>query len=386
MPAPLRIVQVNAAYDHLVPSPDALLDRFTTLTEWSAAMARAGAAVMVCQRFGRDARLERDGVTYEFVGDGHPPWLSTSHAPLAFTTAIVQQPSDVIHINGLIFPRLVAGIRKLAGPQPVIVVQHHGGEFPVRGSGPIGAWRRKRWRDGLAAADAVSFTAAEQAEPWRAAGVLTGQRVLEIVEASTTLRSVPRERARAAVGVSGDPLILWAGRLTANKDPLTVLDGLEQALPRLPGAAVVMAYGGDDLLAEVTARVRSSAVLSQRVTFAGHVPLAEMPNYFSAADLFVSGSHAEGSGYALIEALSAGVTPIVTDIPPFRVIAGPCGARWAPGNAGALAAALLEVWARHADSTRAEVTAHFARVLRWDAIATATLEAYRELLMRKRSS
>ena len=381
---PLRIAQVNAAFDPAAQTPADLLDLFTTLTEWSAAMTRAGAHVTVFQRFRTDARIERDGVTYEFVGDGHAPALSTSDAPLAFAHAIAREPADVIHVNGLIFPRLVAGIRRLAGPQPVIVVQHHGGEFPVRGSGPIGAWRRKRWRDGLLAADAVSFTAADQAAPWRAAGVLAGQQVIEIVEAGTTLRSVPRARGRAAAGVSGDPLILWVGRLTKNKDPITVLDGLEMALPRLPRASVVMAFGSTELLRLVTERVRSSPVLTERVTLAGNVPHHELPNYYGAADLFVSGSHSEGSGYALVEAMSAGLVPVVTDIPSFRVIAGPCGARWPAGDARACAAALLEVRARDAATAREQVTRHFSRVLHWDAIAAATLAAYTELRDRKR--
>ena len=384
MPEPFRIAQVNAVFDPDATTPDALLDHYTTLTEWGAAMSGAGARVTVYQRFRSDARVERDGVTYEFVRDGHTPWLSTSGAPPAFVHAVARQPADVVHVNGLIFPRLVAGIRQLAGRQPAIVVQHHGGEFPVRGAGPVGAWRRKRWRDGLLAADAVSFTSADQAAPWRSAGVLVDQRVLAIVEAGTCLRPVPRERARVAAGVSGDPLILWVGRLTGNKDPLTVLDGLEQALPRLPGASVVMAFGGADLLADVTARVRSSPTLYPRVTLAGHVPHDEMPNYYAAADIFVSGSHAEGSGYALIEALSAGVVPVVTDIAPFRVIAGPCGARWPPGSASAFAAALLDVCARDAATARAQVKAHFDRVLSWEAIAATTLDAYRELSEQKR--
>ena len=126
MPA-LRIAQVNAAYDPDARTADALLNRYTTLTEWSAAMRRAGAQVTVFQRFRTDARLERDGVTYEFVGDGHDPWLSTSGAPLAFAHAIAREPAEVIHVNGLIFPRLVAGIRQLTGPKSALVVQHHGG-------------------------------------------------------------------------------------------------------------------------------------------------------------------------------------------------------------------------------------------------------------------
>lgn len=383
MPTPVRIVQVNAAYDGGIATAGALLDQYTTLTEWSASLTRAGAQVTTIQRFRSNARLERDGVSYEFTGDRHAPWLSTSEAPAEFVQAIARHAADVIHINGLIFPQLVGAIRQLVGPAPAIVVQHHGGEFPVRGSGPIGFWRRKRWRDGLSAADAVSFTSADQAAPWREAGVLTHQRVLEIVEASTSMRGVPRERARAAVAASGDPLILWVGRLTVNKDPLTVLAGLEQALPRLPAASVVMVFGGHDQLAEVTERIQSSDLLRDRVTLAGAVPHDEIANYYSAADIFVSGSHSEGSGYALIEAMAAGVVPVVTDIPPFRVIAGNCGVRWRVGDAAAFATALLEASAKDATKAREQVQQHFGQKLHWDAIAQQTLATYSELSERK---
>jgi len=372
-------VQVNAAYDPEIRTPAGLLDRYSTLTEWSAAMCRAGAEVTVFQRFGSDARIERDGANYVFIGDGNAPWLSTSIAPLAYCQAIAAAPADVIHVNGLIFPRLVAGLRKLMGPAPAIVVQHHGGEFPVRGSGPIGWARNRQWRKWLATADAVSFTAAELAQPWRDAGIIGAQRVLEIVEAGTTMRRVPRERARSAVAVTGRPLILWVGRLTRNKDPLTVLEGLELALPHLPGAAVAMVFGSNDLLPEVTARIQSSVVLRPCVTLVGHVPHDEMPNYYSAADIFVSGSHSEGSGYALIEAMSAGAVPVVTGIPPFRVITGGCGARFPPGDAAAFASVLREVCARDLASEGTRVQEHFERHLRWDAIAASTLAAYREL-------
>ncbi len=78
------------------------------------------------------------------------------------------------------------------------------------------------------------------------------------------MRAVNRERARMAIGASGDPLILWVGRQTSNKDPITILDGLEAALPRLPGAQVMMLFGDDTLLEGVEQRVRESALLRQR--------------------------------------------------------------------------------------------------------------------------
>ena len=376
----MRIVQANAVYDPAAKTPAALLDLYRTLTEWSTAVARAGASVSVVQRFHTAATIERDGIRYQFVADKAPPWLSTKDAPASFVDAIADAGADVVHVNGLIFPQLIAALGARSGPRTAIVAQHHGGEFPIRGSGLIGWWRRQRWRGGLAAANAVSFTAAEQAQPWRDAGVLGDQRIIEIVEAGTTMRQVARERARTAIAVKGAPLILWVGRLTTNKDPLTVLDGLERALPRLPDARVVMLFGDDTLLESVEQRVRASAILADRITLAGRANHDEMPNYYGAADIFVSGSHSEGSGYALIEAMSAGVVPVVTNIPSFRAIAGDAYARWTPGDPGGFANALVEAAAADLDAQKRAVRERFDRLLSWDAIGRRTVDEYRALL------
>ncbi len=382
----LRIVQANAVYDPGIRNASALLDRYHTLTEWSVAVAAAGATVSVVQRFHTTERVERDGVAYDLVTDPNAPWLSTKDAPAPFVAAIAQHSPDIVHVNGLIFPQLVAGIRKAVGGGTAIVAQHHGGEFPVIGSGLVGMWRRARWKRGLTDADAISFTAREQAEPWQAAGMVGDQRVLEIVESGTTMRLVDKARARQAIGVTADPLILWVGRLTTNKDPLTILSGLEQALPSLPNARVVMVFADDTLLPEVEERVRRSSVLQERVTLAARVPRDEMPNYYSAADVFVSGSHYEGSGYALIEAMSAGLVPIVTDIPSFRSIAGDCGKRWQPGDANEFASAVRRVAAIDLSDQRARVRAQYDRVLRWEAIAHRTMAEYQSLVDDKRAT
>jgi glycosyltransferase involved in cell wall biosynthesis len=376
----MRIVQANAVYDPAAKTSDELLERNRTLTEWSAAVAAAGATVSVVQRFRAAARLERDAVAYEFVADQQPPWLSTRGAPAEFIKAIAAQSPDVVHVNGLIFPQLVAGIRAAVGKTVAIVVQHHGGEFPISGSGLVGMWQRQRWRNGLAAADAISFTAAEQAEPWRAAGVLGDQRVISIVEASTTIRGVNRERARLAIGATGDPLILWVGRLTSSTDPITILHGLERALPQLPSAQVMMVFGDTTLLESVEQLVRESTVLNAKVLLSSRVANDEMPNYYGAADVFVSGSDSESGGDALVEAMSVGVPPVVTDIPSFRAIAGDCGSRFPPGDAEAFATVLLRTCSADLASSKAATKHYFDRELSWSAIATRTVAEYRSIL------
>ena len=54
------------------------------------------------------------------------------------------------------------------------------------------------------------------------------------------------------------------------------------------------------------------------VRFLGRVPHHEMPNLLAQADIYVSTSLYDGTSVSLLEALAAGVFPIVTDIPSNR--------------------------------------------------------------------
>jgi glycosyltransferase involved in cell wall biosynthesis len=381
---PLRIVQVNAVYDSSAANPDSLLDRFHTLTGLGHALHAAGAAVATVQRFNSAARFTREDVNYSFVADSEPAWLPARSSSPAVVAAVVAFRPDIVHVNGLMFPSLVADLRRALDPAAAIVVQHHGGAFPSFGWGPFGAWRRAQWRSALRPVDAVSFTATEQASAWREAGVLGNQQVLGIIEASTTMAQVPRDRARAATNLRGAPLLLWVGRLSPNKDPLTVLDGLDIALPQLPEARVAMIYQEDTMHAQVSARIAKSDVLRDRVTRVGLVPYDQMPAFYSSADVLISGSRDEGSGYAVIEAMACGAAPVITDIPPFRAIAGASGRRWTPGDARALASALLDLCESGVAAARVIARQRFERELSWPAIAARTLHLYEGVAERRR--
>ena len=89
---PVSVVQVNYVYDKALADPDALLDRYFTLTGWSDALVEAGAGrVAVVQRFHRDALISRGGVDYVFRKRG-------------MAAAVAGRAPDVVHVNGLTFP------------------------------------------------------------------------------------------------------------------------------------------------------------------------------------------------------------------------------------------------------------------------------------------
>ena len=367
---PVSVVQVNYAFDKGLTDPDELLDRYFTLTGWSDALCRAGAGpVTTVQRFHRDARVTRNGVDYLFRRTG----LSAAAAACR---------PDIAHVNGLTFPLRTWTLRRHLALSSAIVVQNHADGGAV-GRAPL---RRLLGRAGRRNVDAFLFAAAEHVDAWRRAGFIARDQATHLVmEASTALCAVPRGVAREETGLHGSPAILWVGRLNANKDPLTVLDGFERALYDLPHATLTMIHGTGELIEAVRARIVRSARLRDRVRLAGVVPHERMAAFYSAADLFVVGSHHEGSGYSLMEASACGAVPVVTDIPTFRLLTGggATGALWNTGDAADCARALVDAGRRDVDAARLRLAGHFARELSWDAVGRRALEIYKNVLDRR---
>lgn len=383
----MNVVQIGYGFDDDLASPEALLARYATLTGWSDALVGAGARVTVVHRFHRDGRLAQNGVDYIFqqAGRAGRPFWSRS-ARLRRVLAALRP--DIAHVNGLNFPMQTWLLRRALPAPAALVVQDHATGAPAeRGSPPIRSLRRFVRRSAMRAPDGFLFAAAEQAEPWRRAGLIAAhQGVYPVMEASTNLRPMPRAEARAKSSVDGTPAVLWVGRLNSNKDPLAVLGGFERALGDLPDAALTMIYGADDLLPAVRDRLRRSAALAQRVRLIGHVPRDRMAAFYSAADIFALGSHHEGSGYSVIEACACGLSPVVTDIPTFRVITagGSFGALWTPGDAASCAAALVGVARRDLSSERRRIGDHFDRALSWPAVGRRAMTIYEDVVARRR--
>jgi glycosyltransferase involved in cell wall biosynthesis len=380
----VNVVQVNCVFDNGFADPEALLERYTTLTGWSDALVAAGAGpVSVVQRFHRSLQLTKNDVTYHFVSDGAPCRLSPWRYSLAVARAVSALSPDVAHVNGLEFPIHVRHLRWALPPSTALVVQSHASGGGIGRANAI----RLLWRAARRSVDGFLFAAEEHAQAWRRAGVVAPyHRTYLVMPASTTFRPLEQGKSRHVSGVSGTPAVLWVGRLDANKDPLTVLDGFERALSALPGASLTMIYGTQALLSKVQRRIDSSAALRGRVRLVGEVARVQLPYFYSAADIFIVGSHHEGSGYSLMEAGACGAVPAVTDIPTFRVLTadGSLGALWSAGDAIDCSRALTELGRSNLASRRQHVADHFARTLSWPAVGRRAFEIYTDVLMNRR--
>ena len=119
-------------------------------------------------------------------------------------------------------------------PSTPILLQDHADRVPR-------FWRRSAWRRGAAAASGMSFCARAQAEPFRRARLLPPNvEIFEIPELTSSFAPGDAAAARAATGLHGDPAILWVGHLDANKDPLTVLEGVSAAARDLAELAALV--------------------------------------------------------------------------------------------------------------------------------------------------
>jgi glycosyltransferase involved in cell wall biosynthesis len=253
-----------------------------------------------------------------------------------------------------------------------ILVQDHASRAGAGGN------KRRRALEHIAG---IAFTAAEQARPFVDAGELSPNvPVFAVPESSTRFSPGSQATARTRTGIEGDPAVLWVGRLDDNKDPLTILAAIETAAHDLPHLKLWCCFHEQPLLAEVEARIAASPALAERVHLLGRVPHARIETLLNASDLFLLGSHREGSGYALIEALACGVTPIVSDIPPFRAIAGSVGALVPVGDVAGFVGALVALARQDRVALRRRAIEHFEAHLSFDRVGARLCAIYTELI------
>jgi glycosyltransferase involved in cell wall biosynthesis len=376
-----HVVVVGVDLDHARRTPSELVPFWDDFGHLEAAAAGHGCLrVSIVQASWYDEQREVQGVQCHFVRETKPTvrlpgGRVVRMIPLRLCARVRELRPDIVHFNGLGFSRDLWALRAVL-PRVPIVAQAHSDSIP---SGLL------RWyfRLGIEGIDAAMFCARAQGELFKKRGLLPrALPIFEVIEVSTLFEPGEQRSARAKTGLGGDPCLFWLGNLDSNKDPLMVLDAVALSSTYLPELRLYMAFHHASLVGAVRERVSSDPSLAGRVVLIGELPHNAVETHLQAADFLVQGSHREGAGFGVIEALACGTTPLVTDIPSFRRITdgGRYGALVPVGDSIALAREILAWSRRDRASLRRDARDHFERELSYGAMGRQLRETYAQVM------
>ncbi len=230
-------------------------------------------------------------------------------SPFALAAAIVRHDAALVHINtspnAKSYWRDLAylAVAKLCGAR--VVLQQHGGNLrEFSGSGPFAAFVRATLR----LADAIVVLSRAELAEYRE--LLPGKNVLQLPNgidlAPYQGRGAPRKSA-------GGPLrAIYLGRLAPGKGLSEILDAFARLKQdRLAARLVIAGSGPDEARLKLHAR---SLGLEATISFAGPAYGEHKARLLAEADVLLLPSYSEGLPYALLEAMAAGVVPVVTRV------------------------------------------------------------------------
>jgi len=315
-----------------------------------------------------------NGIRYAFFRRPNAAW----RIPLKTHRYIKSIDPDIVLVHGFVFPLQVMALKMLLGRKCKIVLQHHA-EQPVR------SMRRLLQTIADRFTAIYLFSAHEIAMPWLADKVIkNADKVRVLMAASVPAGDKNKNCCKKQLGLEGCHNFLWVGRLNQNKDPLTVLRAFAQHVKRHPSARLYMVYQTADLLLQVQ-HLMNEERLHNNVILVGKLPHQELADWYHAVDYFISASHAEAAGYALLEAMSAGCIPIVSRIPSYKkILENSPGYLFEPGNIAELAQLLNSLPERDDSKLSAEVKACFRYYLSFEKVASNMFDLFNQLYAEKR--
>jgi glycosyltransferase involved in cell wall biosynthesis len=384
----MRIVDVSFIYDEFLETAEQQLGQHYTSVGWAEALSRQGAEVLVVKRFSKQSSFLKNNVYYHFIKDKFGGNIKAWQIPVKVLKTIASLDPDVVHLHNLSLSLQTLFLRSLLKKKTAVIIQHHGG--------PYHKGLKKTVQDVFnSVADGFFFTTVEQGDQWFS-NKKNKRRIMPVMEGSTFFDYETRDidkhfhyhnrgEARQRSGIKGNPVFLWVGRLDNNKDPLTVLSGFEMLCSQYPDAALYMIYSEEKLLEEAKKKIYDSEILNAKVQLLGKIQHKEIEAYYHSSDYFALGSHYEGSGYALSEALRCGCVPIITNIPSFRMMTnnGQLGALWQPGDKDSFVEAATIAMDKALKHEAEACIKFFQENLSFDAIANVAIDHYRKVIDRR---
>lgn len=298
------------------------------------------------------------------------------HTFTCLITALKYSP-DILHIHG-IGPALLVPIAKLMGFK--VVMTHHGPDYDRQKWGKIAKWVLKTGE------------------------YIGGRFSNEVIVISDVIQKIVNERCNRSsqmicngvpipkkcdsngyldhVGVSPGKYILAVARFVPEKG----LHDLIQAFCGLERSFKLVIAGDADHDTEYSRGLKTMAGRNDRIVMTGYVTGEYLNQLYSNARLFVLPSYHEGLPISLLEAMSYGVTPLVSDIPANKEVCLDPKCYFSCGDVENLKTKMNSLLAHNIDpEEQTKYQEMVAEKYNWDKIAKQTIEVYESLVKKKNS-
>jgi glycosyltransferase involved in cell wall biosynthesis len=263
-------------------------------------------------------------------------------SPWQLAACLVARRIDILHLNTSLDPKpywrdaAYLGVARLLGRR--VVLQIHGGRLPheLFAGRP---WSAGLLRRVLRAADTVVALGQQE---WRALRDFAPQARVELIPHAVA--AVPAEAMAARSMAASELQLLFLGRLDAAKGLYELVDAVDLLVRGGRQMRLVIAGEGPE---EAGLRSRIADLkLQPRVELTGARFGVDKQTLLSQAHVFVLPSYREGLPYALLEAMAAGMAPVVSSVGavPDVVGYGEHGLLVAPRNIGQLVYALARLY------------------------------------------
>jgi glycosyltransferase involved in cell wall biosynthesis len=356
----MRIVSTSYINTAEYNDPEKWLDRISFHTIVLEQLAKRHTIISI-EQINYEGDLHQNGVHYHFYDSKKKRLLF----PFRLHRYIRKTNPDIVIVNGLIFPLQLIQLKWIMGNKIKIIGLHHA-EKPFKG---IKTYLQKLSDRFISA---YLFSSFDTGMAWVKRGIIkNSNKIVEVMEGSSSFQPMNRNDAIPKTKVEGRPVYLWVGRLNANKDPLMVVKAFLQFSKIYPETRLYMIYQNEDLLNEVKDLISSANVNDKTVILVGKIAHSQLQAWYNSADFVISGSHYEGSGIAICEAMSCGCVPVLTNINSFRTMTGhgKCGLLYEKANVDDLLAALTKTIKFDVNTEREKTLQQYKIALSPEAIA-----------------
>jgi alpha-1,3-mannosyltransferase len=226
--------------------------------------------------------------------------------------------ADVIHVHGIDFFFDYLALTRPLHRRP-LVASTHGGFFHTKFASRL----KKIYFNTVTRASSMAYDkiiATSDNDGDMFAGIVRSPK-LAVIE-----NGVNVEKYSGQAALEPARTLIYFGRWSINKGLLETLALFQQLAQRQPGWKLIIAGREYDHSAEELQAWALREQLADAVRIVANPSDHELAALIAQSSYFICLSRHEGFGIAPIEAMSAGLTPVLSDIPPFRNLLEQSGA------------------------------------------------------------